>query len=232
MSHPNTPPPNDPYGQGQSGGYPPPQPGGHPQQGSAPGGPAAPYGQPQSGGYPVPASDPYQGGYGQQPGGPPAPYGPPGDFGQSGGYPPAPAGQYGQPDPYGQQAPYGQQPPYGQYGAHGQQPGGYYPSPEEQSAAVLTHIGGGFTNWLIPLIMYLSKKDESPYNRDQAVQALNFQLPLIIGYFIAGFLMFFLIGIFIWIGILVYSLVHSFRAANAVKQGEWYRYPYNVGWIK
>jgi uncharacterized Tic20 family protein len=121
---------------------------------------------------------------------------------------------------------------HGQYGGHGRQTGAYYPSPEEQSTAVLTHIGGGFSNWLIPLIMFLTKKDESPYNRDQAVQALNFQLPLIIGYFISGLLMIFIIGIFTWLGIFIYSVVHSFKAANAAKQGEWYRYPYSVGWVK
>lgn len=219
MSYPNTPYPNDPYGQGAQqpgqgapGGYPPPHPG-HPQQGGVPGGPPAPYGGQQPGGYPPPPGAPQTGGYqahggydqSQQPGGYP---------------PPPPVGQYGQPGQYGGYAP-------GGYGGYNGQP-----TPDEQSTAVLTHIGGALTGWLIPLIILVTKKDESPFNRDQAVQALNFQLPLMIGYFISIILSFVLIGALTGLGIFIYSLVYSIKGASAVKQGEWYRYPFSVNWVR
>lgn len=212
MSYPNTPHPNDPYGQGgqqpgqgASGGYPPP-PSGYPQQGGVP----APYGGQQPGGYPPPPGAPQTGGY-QAHGGYDQPQ-------QPGGYPPPPPG--------------------GQYGGYA--PGGYggssaytgQPNQDEQSTAVFTHIGGAITGWLVPLIILVTKKDESPFNRDQAVQALNFQLPLMIGYFISIILSVVLIGFLTGLGIFIYSLVYSIKGASAVKQGEWYRYPLNVNWVK
>jgi uncharacterized Tic20 family protein len=214
MSYPNTPYPNDPYGQGGqqpgqggSGGYYPPPAPGYPQQGPTPGGPPAPYGGQQPGGYPPPPGAPQSGGY-------PAP----GGYDQSQqpvGYPPPPGGQYGHPGGYGASSAYTGQ-----------------PNQDERSTAVLTHIGGALTTWIIPLIIFATKKDESPFNRDQAVQALNFQLPLIIGYIISGILSIFLIGALIGLGIFIYSLVHAIKGASAVKQGEWYRYPYSANWVR
>ncbi|MEU3019384.1 DUF4870 domain-containing protein [Nocardiopsis sp. NPDC007018] len=202
MSYPNNPNPHDPYGQGESGGYPPPP--GYPQQGAAPGGPPVPYTGQQSGGYPPPP----QGGY-QQPGGYPQ-----GGYQQPGGYPPPP-GQYGG---------------YQQPGAQGY--GSYVPSEAERSSAKLAHIGGGFLGWLLPLIVYITKKDESPYVRDQAARALSFQLVMLIGYLVSGVLAWLLIGVLTWFALLIFSIVSGFRAASAVDRGEWARYPMDVTWVK
>ncbi|WP_431873180.1 DUF4870 domain-containing protein [Nocardiopsis eucommiae] len=203
MSYPNNPNPHDPYGQGESGGYPPPP--GYPQQGGVPGGPPVPYNGPQSGGYPPPP----QGGY-QQPGGYPQ-----GGYQQSGGYPPPHGGPYGG---------------YQQPGAQGY--GAYVPTPEERSSAKLAHIGGGFLGWILPLIVYISKKDESPYVRDQAARALSFQLVMLIGYMISWVLTIVLIGFLGLIGLVIFSIVSGFRAASAVDRGEWARYPMDVTWVK
>ncbi|MFE1166871.1 DUF4870 domain-containing protein [Nocardiopsis sp. NPDC058789] len=203
MSYPNNPNPHDPYGQGESGGYPPPP--GYPQQGGVPGGPPVPYNGPQSGGYPPPP----QGGY-QQPGGYPQ-----GGYQQSGGYPPPHGGPYGG---------------YQQPGAQGY--GAYVPTPEERSSAKLAHIGGGFLGWILPLIVYISKKDESPYVRDQAARALSFQLVMLIGYMISWVLTIVLIGFLGLIGLVIFSIVSGFRAASAVDRGEWSRYPMDVTWVK
>lgn len=189
-----------------------------------------------TGGYPPPA---------QAPGGYPPPY-PGGQQPQGGGYgppPPAPGGQ-GMPPAGHQQGnmpvPYGQGPgmppphqgqawgaPYGQAGGmwgHG------HPTPHECGSAKTVHIGGIF-GVIVALIMYLVKKDESPYVRYHAAQALNFQLLMMIGYFISGVLMVVLIGYLTWMALFITSLVVQIKAAGAAGRGEWHRFPFNVSWV-
>ncbi|WP_017587502.1 DUF4870 domain-containing protein [Nocardiopsis ganjiahuensis] len=215
MSYPNTPNPNDPYGQGgqqpgqgDSGGYPPP---GHPQQ---PGGYPPPPGGQQPGGYPPPGS-PQTGGY-------QAPH----DYGQPqqpGGYPPPPGAHPGQ---------------YGNYPQGG--PGGFgdssavtgQPNQDERTMGLITHLLGILTGFLGPLIMYLIKKDESPFIRDQAAQALNFQLLLLIGYLVSFVLYIIVIGAVLQLVIWVCAIVFGIMGGMAANKGEWYRYPFNVSWVK
>ena len=221
MSYPNTPNPNDPYGQGgqqpgqgASGGYPPPSPG-YPQQGGAPGHLPAPHGGQQPGGYPPPPGGPQTGGYQAH-----------GGYDQSqqpGGYPPPPGGQYGQPGQYGGFPPGG----YGDSSATTGQP-----NQDERTSGLIIHLGGAFTSWVVPLILFMMKKDESPYGRDQAAQALNFQILMMIGYFVSGILMLVLVGYLTWLAIWITSLVCSIKGATAANRGEWYRYPFNVSWVK
>ncbi|WP_150242086.1 DUF4870 domain-containing protein [Nocardiopsis quinghaiensis] len=213
MSYPSN-PPEDPYGQGQqpgqegSGGYP-----------SQPGHP--------SGGYPSQAGQP-NGGYGQP--------GQPGQPGyQQGGYPPPP----NQPGGYPGQPGYQEQGGYGPQGAYGQ-PGGYGPSSattgqpnsDERQMSLFAHLGGGILGWIVPLIIYLMKKDESPFVRDQSAQALNFQLLILIGYLVSSVLMVVLIGALTWFVVWVVSLIFGILGGVAANRGEWYRYPFNVSWIQ
>ncbi|WP_285730880.1 DUF4870 domain-containing protein [Nocardiopsis sp. ATB16-24] len=220
MSYPGN-PSEDPYGQG-------PQPG---QEGSG--------GQPgyQPGGYPPPPGQP-----GQQPGGYPPPPGQPGY--QQGGYPPPP-GQHGQ-QPGGYPPPPGYHDQTGGYQAAGYQQGGYghpgayggpssattgQPNPDERQMGLFAHLGGGLLGFLVPLIIYLIKKDESPFVRDQAAQALNFQLLILIGYMISWVLTFVLIGALTWVALVVVSIVFGILGGTAANRGELYRYPFNVSWI-
>ena len=98
--------------------------------------------------------------------------------------------------------------------------------------ALLTHLSGIVLGFIGPLIFFLIKKDESPFVRDQAAQALNFQILVAIGYVISIILYIVIIGAFlqmiIWVGALVFSIL----AGVAANRGEWYRYPFNVSWVK
>ena len=66
--------------------------------------------------------------------------------------------------------------------------GFWQPSPSDRSTSVWTQVGAIFTAWIVPLIIFLVKKDESPFVREQARQSLNFQLTLIIAYIVADIL--------------------------------------------
>src|SRR5438270_6139785 len=62
----------------------------------------------------------------------------------------------------------------------------YVPTPEERSWGLLAHLSaliasllGGLT-FLGPLVVWLIKKDQSPFVADQAKEALNFQIAVLI----------------------------------------------------
>ncbi|MEV0149231.1 MULTISPECIES: DUF4870 domain-containing protein [unclassified Nonomuraea] len=200
-------------GQGHGYGQQPPPPPGYQQPGypgpgySGPGYSGPGYqqpGHPQSGPH---QPGPQQPGYGyQQPGHPPPGY--PGSSGyqQPGyGYPPPPL-----------------RPPH--------QPGVYGPRPgtDDTTMAMLSHLLGLLVSWVGPLIIYMMKKDEAPYVRDQSAEALNFQITMFIGYVVAGILSIFVIGLFLFPVVWIVSLVFHIQAALAANRGENYRYPISV----
>jgi uncharacterized protein len=102
------------------------------------------------------------------------------------------------------------------------------PSSDDKNIAVITHITGIFFSIFPGLIVWLLKKDESPYISEQAREALNFQISLLIAYFISCVLMFILIG-FLLIGLVwLANIIFSIIAAVAVSKGENYRYPFSL----
>ena len=98
-------------------------------------------------------------------------------------------------------------------------------SSDETGIAVLAHLGGLIGSFLLPLIIYLIKKDESPFLRHHAAEALNFQLTLMIAYTVSFFLIILLVGIILLPLLMIGSLVLTIVAAMAANRGEWYQYP-------
>lgn len=109
-------------------------------------------------------------------------------------------------------------------------PGRYGPRPgsDDASMAMLAHLLGLLVSWVGPLILYLIKKDESPYVRDQAAEALNFQITVFAALMVSGILTIVLIGVFllpvVWIGALIFQI----QAAISANRGENYRYPFSI----
>jgi len=98
----------------------------------------------------------------------------------------------------------------------------------EKNIAVITHITGIFFSIFPGLIIWLLKKDESPYLGEQAREALNFQITLLIAYMVSGILVVILVGILlvwlVWVANIIFSIV----AAIAASKGENYRYPFSL----
>jgi uncharacterized Tic20 family protein len=96
---------------------------------------------------------------------------------------------------------------------------------------------GGFLGWLPPLIIRGGKGQRSPFVRDQATEALNFQLFTLIvsGAFIVVSIVLtivtFGIFIFVWmlgaLAIFAFQIVFGIIAAVAANNGTAYRYPIN-----
>ncbi|KAB8195761.1 DUF4870 domain-containing protein [Nonomuraea phyllanthi] len=94
--------------------------------------------------------------------------------------------------------------------------------------AMLAHLLGLLASWLGPLIIYLMKKDQAPYVRDQAAEALNFQITMFIGYVLAGILVIVFIGALLLPVVWILSLIFHIQAAMATNKGQKYRYPFAI----
>lgn len=101
---------------------------------------------------------------------------------------------------------------------------------EDRTIALITHISGIFASFIVPLIIWLINKDkpEKAWITGQGKEALNFQITIVLAYFVAGVLSVIGIGLLlipvIWIGNLVFSIL----AGVASNKGEDYRYPVSI----
>jgi len=98
----------------------------------------------------------------------------------------------------------------------------------DRNIAVLTHLGGIFFSVLPGLIVWLLKKDDSPYLGQQAREALNFQITVLLAYMVSYVLVFILIGFALMMLIWVANIVLCIIAAVKTSQGEDYRYPFTL----
>ncbi|MDB5331399.1 MAG: hypothetical protein JWP03_2550 [Phycisphaerales bacterium] len=117
------------------------------------------------------------------------------------------------------------------YGVAG---GGYTgppPSKEDQTLGLLVHLLG-ILGFLGPLIIWLIKKDQSPFIDDQGKEALNFHLTMLIAYVVGGMTMCIGIGFIILPAVWVISVVFSIMGAMKANQGIAYRYPVTIRFIK
>jgi len=104
---------------------------------------------------------------------------------------------------------------------------------QDKTIAILVHIGGVFFSWIVPLIVYLIKKDEADqFTTDNAREALNFQLTVLIAYFACFILSFILIGLFMFWMVGLANLVLGVVAAVKASNGITYRYPLTIRLIK
>lgn len=82
-----------------------------------------------------------------------------------------------------------------------------------------------FFNIAAPGIVWFLKREAMPFVDDQAKEALNFQITILIAAIISGLLTLVIIGIFLLIAVVIYSLVMMVIAAKSAQDGKRYRYP-------
>ncbi len=141
--------------------------------------------------------------------------------------PPPPVG-----DPIPQPSPGPSAPPPGpiQYGAPQQYAGAV--TKDETTMATLLHVLVIFTGFVGPLIIWLIKKDESPFIDRHGKAALNFSITLTIAYFVSAILILVLIGLLLILVLLVVGIVLPIIAAMAANKGQEYDYPLTIKFIK
>ena len=106
------------------------------------------------------------------------------------------------------------------------------PDKDACNIAMLAHLLGIFTGFLGALVVWLVKKDSSPYIGQEAAEALNFQLTVMIGYVICSVLAFILIGMLLFPLLYIVNIVFCILGAVASSKGTGYRYPFALRLIK
>ena len=115
-------------------------------------------------------------------------------------------------------------------------PQGYGPPPasaygEETIWAVLAHLSIFAFALLGPLVIYLVKRDESPFTRQHAAEALNFHITLAIAGVISVILLFVLIGFFFLLVLAIAGPILGILAAIAASKRQPYRYPFTLRFV-
>jgi uncharacterized Tic20 family protein len=100
------------------------------------------------------------------------------------------------------------------------------PSNDDKNIATITHLGGTVFSFVPALIVWFLKKDDSEFIADEAKEALNFQITVILAQFFAWILAWILIGFFFIFIIWVFNIVFCIIAAISTSKGETYRYPF------
>ena len=112
------------------------------------------------------------------------------------------------------------------------------PNKNERTWAKLSHFSAlcmflfPFGNILVPLIIWLIKKDDMSFVEDQSKEVLNFQISMTIYLIGSAIFIILLIGIPIFIGLGIFNIIITIIAAIKANEGKKYRYPINLRLIK
>lgn len=101
----------------------------------------------------------------------------------------------------------------------------YQPTAEEKQMGMLSHLLCIFTTWLGPLIIFLMKKDTSPYIKLHAKQALCWGISMAVLLLVSGFTVVIFIGCVLYPATLVVHLVFTIMGTVKVNKGEKFLYP-------
>lgn len=113
---------------------------------------------------------------------------------------------------------------------------------DDKTMGMLAHLLGIFTMFVGPLVIWLTKKDTSTFVEEEAKEALNFQISLIIYYsvltVVASVLTVVTLGLFGMIAPLAYpalgvfALIVMIMGTLQAKEGNHYKYPLCIRIIK
>ena len=115
---------------------------------------------------------------------------------------------------------------------------GYEPDRDERNWGLIAHLSAlsgfiiPFGSIVGPLVVYLTKRDESAFVEDQAREALNFQITIMLASIVAAISMIALIGFVLLPAVLVWWLVGTILGGVRASNGERYRYPFTIRFVK
>ncbi len=116
---------------------------------------------------------------------------------------------------------------------------GGIPSKEARRWASLCHIialvgliGNGVGFVLGPLVVWLIKRDDDPFIDEQGKEALNFQITMVIAALVSLLLTVVVIGLFLVISVGLVMVIFPIIAAVKASNGEHYRYPFTIRFLK
>jgi len=102
------------------------------------------------------------------------------------------------------------------------------PNAEERNWASAAHLGA-LVLWVIaPIVVLLTKGQESAFVRAQAIESLNFQLTILLASLGCAALSMFEVGFLLFPAVAIGSLVLIVRATVRTYHGDPFRYPVNL----
>jgi len=120
--------------------------------------------------------------------------------------------------------------------AGGQEP---LPSQEERGWGMLAHLSA-FAGLLVPLagnvlgplVIWYARRERSAFVGEQAKEALNFNICVLIGFALCGVLTLLLIGFLLGLALLIFWIAATIIAGIRAGEGVRYRYPLSVRFVK
>lgn len=116
----------------------------------------------------------------------------------------------------------------------GAEPGRSLSPADERTFAMFCHLGAlsGFVlplgNIIVPLILWLIKKDESSFVDVHGRESLNFQISILIYTVISAFLIFVIIGFFLLAMVWLFNVIAVIIAAVRANNHDEFRYPLSI----
>jgi uncharacterized protein len=113
------------------------------------------------------------------------------------------------------------------------------PSERERTWAMLAHLAAltGLVLPMIgvvigPLVVWLARRDASPFVAAHALEALNFNITVLLAAVVCVLLMLVFVGFLLGSALFVTWLVFTLVAAIKASEGENYRYPFSLRLVK
>ena len=106
---------------------------------------------------------------------------------------------------------------------------------EERQWAAFAHLAGLFVlilppigGFVGPMIIWILKKDDMPFVREQGREAINFQITMLLAMLVSGALILALIGLVLLPIVVVVDFVLIVVATLSASDGRAYRYPFSL----
>src|SRR5215472_14467082 len=116
---------------------------------------------------------------------------------------------------------------------------GAAPTENERTWGMLAHLAAfaGLVapligNIVVPLLIWHSWRERSPYVGEQALESLNFNISVSLGAIVCGLLTLVFVGFLLGIALYVAWLALTLIAAIKSSEGTHYRYPFSLRMVK
>jgi uncharacterized Tic20 family protein len=113
------------------------------------------------------------------------------------------------------------------------------PTESERTWGMLAHLSA-FAGLIMPLagivvgplVVWLTRRDDSPFVAAHAKEALNFNISVLLGALVCVVLTLMFVGILLGLALFIAWLVLTLIAAIKASEGETYRYPFSLRLLK
>lgn len=102
---------------------------------------------------------------------------------------------------------------------------------DEKTWSALIHLGGIFLGVIAPLVGYLLFRYRGPFIKEHSTAALNWQISLVIYYFVGYVLSIIGIGVLIVLAAAVLQITFGIIAAVRANRGQLYTYPLAIKFV-